>query len=52
MEEKRGQLAPVLLEFPVAVIEGANLACFQPPRDTMKMKGVVAHSPSYVTLLG
>ena len=45
----RVELMTVFLEFPITVIERANLTSFQPPRDTMEMKCMVAHSPSHGT---
>ena len=40
-------LTAVLLELPISVVEGANLASLQPSGDTMEMEGVLAtHSQS------
>ena len=38
-------LPSVLLKLPVFVVEGAHLPRFEPPRDAVKVKGVVAHAP-------
>jgi hypothetical protein len=35
-------LTAVLLELPISVVEGANLASLQPSGDTMEMEGVLA----------
>jgi len=39
------------LEFPVSVVERADLTGLQPTGDAMEMEGVVADTPSYGTLL-
>jgi len=47
----RRTLATILLEFPVSIIEGANLTGLQPTRDAMEMESVITDTPSYGTLL-
>lgn len=44
-------LTAVLLELPISVVEGANLASLQPSGDTMEMEGVVANPPCNSALL-
>lgn len=31
----------VLLELPISIVEGADLACFQPSRNAVKVEGVL-----------
>jgi hypothetical protein len=51
--QKQGPLlsSAVLLELPVLVIERANVPRLEPPRDTVEMKGVVAHAPGHSAIL-
>lgn len=35
----------VLLEFPLSVVQRANLTRFQPSRDAVEVKRVIAHTP-------
>mmetsp|Transcript_13236 Transcript_13236/g.33618 ORF Transcript_13236/g.33618 Transcript_13236/m.33618 type:complete len:211 (+) Transcript_13236:179-811(+) len=37
--------APILLEFPVAVVERADLPRLEPATDAVEVEGVVAHAP-------
>jgi hypothetical protein len=41
----------VLLEFPLSVIQRADLPRLQPSRNAMEVKGVVAHTPCHHTLV-
>ncbi len=41
----------VLLELPVPVVEGTDLARLEPPRDAVEVEGVVAHAPGHGALL-
>ncbi len=40
-----------LLEIPFLIVERTNLSCFEPPRNTMKMKRVITVSPSNIAFL-
>ena len=42
----------VLLELPLGVVEGADLAGLQPAGDAVEVEGVVAHAPGDRALLG
>lgn len=44
-------LASVLLEFPLAVVEWADVSGFQPPGNAMKVERVVAHAPRHRAVL-
>lgn len=44
------RLVPVLLEFPLSIVERTDLPCFQPSRDAVKVEGMVAHAPRYCAL--
>ena len=41
----------VLLEFPVPVVEGADLPGLEPAGDAVEVEGVVTHSPGHRALL-
>ena len=41
----------VLLEFPIAVVERADLSGFEPSRNTVEVEGVIAHPPGHGALL-
>ena len=49
-KEKKSGLLAALLELPLTIIERAHWPLFQPSRDTVKMKSVVAHAPGHVTV--
>jgi len=42
-------LISVFLEFPLSIIQRANCPIFNPFCNAVKMKGMIADSPSYVT---
>jgi len=46
-----GDLTSVLLEFPISVVEWADLAGFQPTGDAVEVESMVAYTPSHGTLL-
>jgi hypothetical protein len=45
------RLSTILLEFPVSVVEWADLTRLQPSRNAVKMERVIANTPSHSTLL-
>lgn len=45
------QLTAVFLKLPLSVVQRAHLPRLQPPRDTVKVKGVVAHAPCHHALV-
>mmetsp|Transcript_16529 Transcript_16529/g.39678 ORF Transcript_16529/g.39678 Transcript_16529/m.39678 type:complete len:232 (-) Transcript_16529:279-974(-) len=45
------ELAPILLELPLAVAEWADVPCLEPPGDAVEVEGVVAHAPRHCALL-
>jgi len=44
-------LTAILLELPISVVEGADLAGFQPAGDAVEMESMVADSPCYSAFL-
>ena len=48
---RQNVLAPVLLKFPVAVVEWAHLARLEPARNAVKVECMVADAPCYRALL-
>ena len=47
---RRCRSLSVAIEVPLSVIEGANRASLQPPRDAVEVEGVIADTPSLVAL--
>ena len=45
------KLTTILLEFPVAVVEGADLSGLEPSGDAVEVEGVIADPPCYCALL-
>lgn len=45
-------LVPILLEFPLSVVQRTHLPCFEPARDAVEVKSVVTDTPGHGALLG
>lgn len=43
---------PILLEFPLSVVQGTHLPCFEPSGDAVEMKSMITDSPRNSTLFG